>query len=109
LPLPQQAGANIRGAGLFGALLTSDAVLGQGKDGQRIFVEFTTLTWVVARQEGPLFSHGFLSESQALVVPNIPGATYSNEVNHLIEAGTEFTRGLKPWTDERNTLTSLLF
>ncbi|MBI3131293.1 MAG: hypothetical protein HYZ13_08045 [Acidobacteria bacterium] len=109
LPLPQQAGANIRASGLFGSLLVSDSVLGQSKDGRQLFVEFNTQTWVVARKGEQLLTSALLGGSLALVVPPNTGSSYSAEVNHLIEAGNTFTHGLSPWTDERNSLTTLLF
>jgi SAM-dependent methyltransferase len=107
LPLPRQAGANLRDAGLYGLYMTSGYVLGRGSDGSSIFVESFSQYWVAGRRADLVFRPEFLEAAHAAIGPGDLGAS-PDPIPALGERGDRLVSGLRPWTDERNSLTTLL-
>ena len=107
LPLPQQVGANLRDLRLPSLYLTSGPVLGRGRNGALIFVESSTQSWIACRQPGRLLAPDLLEAASAAVGVEA-GADADPRVGTLLQQGEAFTQGLRPWTDARNSLTTLL-
>jgi SAM-dependent methyltransferase len=108
LPLDQQAGVNLREAGLTGLLVPHDAVLGRDRQGRHIPVESTSLYWVAAADPAKVFRTEFLHRSRRIVAP--PGTPLPDPIARgMAERFRAETAHIQPWTDQRHSLASLLF
>lgn len=108
LPLDRQAGVNLRAAGLQGLLIPHGEVLGQDKAGRKLPVETGSIYWLAAKDPARVFRPEFLARAKRIV--HDPGVKLPTaDAQSMADTFDQETRHIRPWTDQRHSLASLLF
>ncbi|MFN8010650.1 MAG: hypothetical protein U0P81_04520 [Holophagaceae bacterium] len=105
MPLPVQAGANLRAAGLPALLLAHDAVLGKDRAGTTVQVENTSIYWIAGRDAKDVFRPEFMARARRTVLPPPEAGPRMADMGLLFSQESE---GVRPWTDQRHALSTLL-
>lgn len=105
MPLPVQAGVNLRAAGLPALLIPHHTVLGRDKAGATVQVENSSVYWVASREARDVYRPEFLARARRAVL--LPEASDPRTAD-LTRSFVEESEGVRPWTDQRHALSTLL-